>query len=85
MLPLELSPNSGHKRLLIVGLLCSEALHTSPLSEAGWGLTSSSDGIGELYPEGEVPENEELYLTDSGTKLYKVEYDGKNFVLKKKV
>mmetsp|Transcript_16033 Transcript_16033/g.37819 ORF Transcript_16033/g.37819 Transcript_16033/m.37819 type:complete len:373 (-) Transcript_16033:55-1173(-) len=47
----------------------------------GWGLTSSSDGLSQLYPSLDaVPANEDLYITDSGTKLYKVEFDGDKFV-----
>lgn len=40
----------------------------------GWGLASTSDGVAHLYNPGEVPQDEALYLTDSGTKLYHLEF-----------
>lgn len=50
----------------------------------GWGLASSSDGLAGLYAPGNTPSKEEaLYVTDSGTKLYHVDFSDGTFKLNK--
>lgn len=51
----------------------------------GWGLASSSDGLGRFHSHGAAPAGETLYVTDSGTKLYEVEFIGGAFRLVRKV
>lgn len=52
----------------------------------GWGLASTSDGLAQFYPPGKVPIKEEaLYVTDSGTKLYRVDFSDGTFKLNRAV
>lgn len=51
----------------------------------GWGLASTSDGMSRFYDKGSLPMNEKLYLTDSGTKLYQIEFVDGHFRLVRKV
>lgn len=51
----------------------------------GWGLASTSDGMSRFYDKGSLPMNEKLYLTDSGTKLYQIEFNDDYFRLVRKV
>lgn len=52
----------------------------------GWGLTSSSDGLSDLYAPGQLPgQDEALFATDSGTKLYHVQFRDGAFKLTKNV
>jgi len=52
----------------------------------GWGLASTSDGLGQLYAPEQLPsKEEELYVTDSGTKLYRVDFSDGTFKLNKAV
>jgi len=47
----------------------------------GWGLATISDGASELYKQGDIPQNEKLFITDSGTKLYQIEFEHDAFKL----
>jgi len=52
----------------------------------GWGLASTSDGLDQLYAPEQLPsKGEELYVTDSGTKLYRVDFSDGTFKLDKAV
>lgn len=46
--------------------------------EDGWGLTSTSDGLESFHENGQVPKGEQLFVTDSGTKLYRVDLNEKS-------
>mmetsp|Transcript_104584 Transcript_104584/g.207673 ORF Transcript_104584/g.207673 Transcript_104584/m.207673 type:complete len:400 (-) Transcript_104584:55-1254(-) len=52
----------------------------------GWGLASSSDGRTDFFAPGQLPSNEEaLFVTDGGTKLYRVQFRDGAFKLAKAV